>query len=78
MPTPTPQEMAAFREAFQRFDTDGNQALDADELAAMMRALGADLDASALATMMREADVDRDGRISFEEFVDAMAASAGR
>ena len=61
----------ALRRAFDVFDRDGNGAIDRHELQTMMaklRLLPTD-DPAALDRMFVLADVNKDGRITFDEFV---------
>eukprot|EP00937_MAST-01D_sp_MAST-1D-sp2_P000319 g319.t1 len=62
------------REAFSLFDKDGDGAIDACELGAVMRALGEKLTQAELQEMIDRADEDGNGTIDYVEFVTAMAS----
>ncbi|GAB2220950.1 hypothetical protein Droror1_Dr00012110 [Drosera rotundifolia] len=61
---------------FRMFDRDGNGYITAAELAHSMARLGHALTVEELTGMMKEADMDGDGRISFQEFSQAITAAA--
>lgn len=58
-------------EAFQAFDSDSDGLVTAPELRGLLASLGLNADAD---DMLARADVDRDGKLSAEEFLDAMNA----
>ncbi|WOL09530.1 putative calcium-binding protein CML18 [Canna indica] len=64
------------RQLFELFDRDGNGYITAAELAHSMAKLGHALTASELTGMIKEADHDGDGRISFQEFSQAITSAA--
>merc|ERR1712037_177418 len=56
------------QEAFTIFDSDGNGEIDIAELGTMMRRLGQELETDQIKEMIKAADLDRDGKISWDEF----------
>ncbi|KAG4109376.1 hypothetical protein ERO13_1Z049405v2 [Gossypium hirsutum] len=58
------------------FDRDGNGFITAAELAQTMAKLGHALTVEELTGMIKEADADGDGRISFDEFSQAITSAA--
>jgi len=58
----------ALREAFARFDRDGNGSIDRSELRLVLERLQLSGDEAAVDAMMAAADTDGDGAISFDEF----------
>ncbi|EKM51108.1 uncharacterized protein PHACADRAFT_263081 [Phanerochaete carnosa HHB-10118-sp] len=60
------------KEAFKVFDSDGDDYISPEELRRVMTSLGEKLSDMEVAEMIREADADRDGKISYQEFKDAM------
>ncbi|XP_073111636.1 LOW QUALITY PROTEIN: probable calcium-binding protein CML18 [Elaeis guineensis] len=64
------------RQLFKMFDRDGNGFITAAELAHSMAKLGHALTAKELTGMIKEADTDGDGRISFQEFSQAITSAA--
>ena len=54
------------REAFRKFDRDGNGCITADELREVMTNLGERLSEGEIDEMIREADCDGDGQINYE------------
>jgi len=56
------------KEAFTIFDSDGNGEIDIAELGTMMRKLGQELETDQIKEMIKAADLDRDGKISWDEF----------
>ncbi|XP_021866225.2 calcium-dependent protein kinase 10 isoform X1 [Spinacia oleracea] len=63
-----------FHRAFMYFDKDGSGYIDLDELRDALSDESAETDADVLTEIMREVDTDKDGRISYEEFVAMMKA----
>ncbi|KAJ8423172.1 hypothetical protein Cgig2_020971 [Carnegiea gigantea] len=61
-----------FHRAFMYFDTDGNGYIQLDELRDALIDESGETDADVLNEIMREVDTDKDGRISYEEFVAMM------
>ena len=65
-------EILAFYEAFQLFDTDSSDSISVSELKSVLKALGKDLNNEQVRTMMDSCDKDGNGEISFKEFLDLM------
>ncbi|XP_019154468.1 PREDICTED: calcium-dependent protein kinase 10-like isoform X1 [Ipomoea nil] len=61
-----------FHRAFLFFDKDGNGYIDLDELREALADESGECDISVLNEIMREVDSDKDGQISYEEFVAMM------
>ncbi|XP_028231432.1 calcium-dependent protein kinase 10-like isoform X2 [Glycine soja] len=61
-----------FRKAFMYFDKDGSGYIELGELEKALTDESGDTDTAVLNDIMREVDTDRDGRISYEEFVAMM------
>ncbi|KAJ2878380.1 hypothetical protein IWW38_006335, partial [Coemansia aciculifera] len=64
------KQLEEFKVAFKLFGKDGT--ITEDELALAMAKFGENLEATELKVMFAEADTDKDGRISYEEFVAMM------
>nr|GMC60431.1 calcium-dependent protein kinase 10-like [Ipomoea batatas] len=60
------------RRAFMFFDKDGSGYIDIDELREALADESGDCDINVVNEIMREVDTDKDGQISFEEFVAMM------
>mmetsp|Transcript_3328 Transcript_3328/g.5176 ORF Transcript_3328/g.5176 Transcript_3328/m.5176 type:complete len:152 (+) Transcript_3328:77-532(+) len=60
------------REAFEFFDKDKNKTISPDELASIMRGLGANLSEQEIDLLVKEADKNGDGSIDVQEFIDLM------
>ena len=58
---------------FSIFDKDKNGIIDIKEMGVVMRALGQNPSKQELRDIMREFDENKDGVISFDEFLDLMA-----
>ena len=58
---------------FSIFDKDKNGIIDIKEMGVVMRALGQNPTRQELRDIMREFDENKDGVISFDEFLDLMA-----
>merc|ERR1711997_223493 len=56
------------KEALTIFDSDGNGEIDIGELDKMMKKLGQELEIDQIKEMIKTADLDRDGKISWDEF----------
>ena len=69
----TEEQVHEFREVFEMFDNDGEGAIDAQELATVMRALGQNPTQAELEEMVKRVDSDGSGQIEFEEFLQLMA-----
>ncbi|KAK6924939.1 Protein kinase domain [Dillenia turbinata] len=61
-----------FRQAFMFFDQDGSGYIELDELRVALADESGEIEADVLNDIMREVDNDKDGRISYEEFVSMM------
>ncbi|KAA8542373.1 hypothetical protein F0562_023491 [Nyssa sinensis] len=61
-----------FRRAFMFFDKDGSGYIELDELREALADDSGNTDADVLNDIMREVDADKDGQISYEEFVAMM------
>ncbi|KAG5019782.1 hypothetical protein AAZX31_06G180600 [Glycine max] len=61
-----------FHKAFKFFDKDGNGYIELRELEEALADESGETDADVLNDIMREVDTDKDGRISYEEFVAMM------
>ncbi|XP_042496557.1 calcium-dependent protein kinase 10-like [Macadamia integrifolia] len=61
-----------FRRAFMFFDRDGSGYIEMDELRETMKDDSGEVDDEILNDIIREVDTDKDGRISYEEFVAMM------
>ena len=61
-----------FREVFNVFDMDGSGFISARELKQVMVDFGDNPTDGEVEKLMRHADTDRDGQVSFEEFVTMM------
>lgn len=66
----SPEQVAEFKEAFSKFDKDGNGSINTQELGAVMQALGKDLSEAELKEFISKVDTDADGVISFPEFLE--------
>ncbi|KAK6947392.1 EF-hand domain [Dillenia turbinata] len=71
-----PYSEEQLRQLFRMFDRDGNGYITAAELAHSMAKIGHALTAEELTGMIKEADTDGDGRISFDEFANAITTAA--
>ncbi|KAK4457974.1 hypothetical protein QBC42DRAFT_211435 [Cladorrhinum samala] len=69
----TPDEIAQYREVFEIFDKDGTGDITAAELGQVMKELGLNPSAEELQDIVNEADLNKDGVISFEEFLSLMS-----
>ncbi len=57
------------RAAFDRFDLNGDGALDAHEIKTVMAEIGTPITDLEVAEMVAKADISGDGRIQFQEFL---------
>lgn len=64
-----PREERELREVFSVFDKNGDGMISVDDLVVVMQSLGQKLSEADAQEMIREGDVDRDGLISFHEFI---------
>ncbi|XP_028754704.1 probable calcium-binding protein CML17 [Neltuma alba] len=76
LPAKSPYTEEQLKQLFSMFDRDGNGFITAAELAHSMAKLGHALTAEELTGMIKEADSDGDGRISFQEFSQAISSAA--
>eukprot|EP00746_Dinoflagellata_sp_MGD_P163970 gnl/MRDRNA2_/MRDRNA2_92330_c0_seq1.p2 gnl/MRDRNA2_/MRDRNA2_92330_c0~~gnl/MRDRNA2_/MRDRNA2_92330_c0_seq1.p2 ORF type:complete len:214 (+),score=45.47 gnl/MRDRNA2_/MRDRNA2_92330_c0_seq1:89-730(+) len=60
--------------AFKTYDVDGDGFISADELKDVMTALGEKVSKEEVERMIAEVDFDKDGKVSFEEFVKMIGA----
>ncbi|KXX73933.1 Calmodulin [Madurella mycetomatis] len=67
------EEIAEFKEVFNAFDTDGTGDITASELGQVMRKLGLNPSNEELDDLVNEADLNKDGVISFDEFLALMS-----
>ena len=68
----TPSEINQFKAEFQVFDLNGDGEVDADELSVIMEKIGEKVSKVKLDEMIAEVDDDKNGTISFGEFVKMM------
>ena len=67
-----PEKKEELREAFKTFDADGDGCTTRSELRKVMIKFGQNLTDQELDAVMLEVDKNRDGVISFSEFIEAM------
>jgi Ca2+-binding EF-hand superfamily protein len=60
------------QEAFSIFDKNGDGALSAEEIGALLEALGTSFDLEQIRTAMMKIDEDGNGEIDFQEFLEMM------
>lgn len=65
----TEAHVAAIRQIFQQFDTDGSGSIEPRELSNLCAALGDPLTKRELGEAFDHIDVDDNGRIGFNEFI---------
>ncbi|KAK2071519.1 hypothetical protein P8C59_005935 [Phyllachora maydis] len=70
------EELTAYRDVFALFDKDKSGDITAEELGTVMRSLGINASASELQDMVNEVDTDKNGKISFDEFLALMSIKA--
>jgi Ca2+-binding EF-hand superfamily protein len=63
------EDYEEMEKVFAKFDKDGNGSITADELGDAMRWLMKDFSKGELQDMVREVDLDKDGRITLNEFL---------
>ncbi|XP_078429759.1 putative calcium-binding protein CML13 [Wolffia australiana] len=73
----TAQKRQEIREAFDLFDTDGSDTIDARELNVAMRALGFEMTDEQIRQMIADVDKDGSGTIDYDEFEHMMTAKIG-
>ncbi|XP_036764090.2 calmodulin-like [Manis pentadactyla] len=66
------EQVAELKEAFSKFDKDGDGSINTQELGAVMQALGKNLSEAELKEIISKVDTDADGVISFPEFLEEM------
>lgn len=66
-------DTSKYSAAFELVDADNDGRISADELKAMMSALGEEVTEERAAEMVRHVDTDGDGTISLEEFAAFMS-----
>ncbi|KAK4184086.1 hypothetical protein QBC35DRAFT_442116 [Podospora australis] len=69
----TPDQIAQYKDVFEIFDKDGTGDITAQELGDVMRELGLNPSKEELEDIVNEADLNKDGVISFEEFLALMS-----
>lgn len=71
-PDLTEEQKQEIKEAFDLFDTDGSESIDAKELKVAMRALGFEPKKEEIKKMISDIDKDGTGTINFSEFLGMM------
>ncbi|KAL2130343.1 hypothetical protein VTI74DRAFT_6569 [Chaetomium olivicolor] len=66
-------QVAQYREVFEIFDKDGTGDITADELGQVMKELGLNPSDEELRDLINEVDLNKDGVISFDEFLALMS-----
>lgn len=66
-------QMKEYRDIFKLFDKDDNGSITKEELLGVMRSLGQFARVDELQDMLDEMDLNKDGTVSFDEFVDIMS-----
>jgi len=69
----TEKQISEFKEVFEIFDKDGTGDITAVELGEVMKELGLNPSPEELADIVNEADLNKDGVISFDEFLSLMS-----
>jgi plastin-1 len=67
----SPDKVAEFKDAFDLWNSNGDDHLDTTELTKALKDLGS-WDSKALENILQEVDANRDGQIDFEEFMWAL------
>jgi len=70
----TEEQKQEIKEAFDLFDTDGSEKIDAKELKVAMRALGFEPKKEEIKKMISDIDKDGSGTIDFNEFLEMMTS----
>jgi Ca2+-binding EF-hand superfamily protein len=70
----TEEQKQEIKEAFDLFDTDGSETIDAKELKVAMRALGFEPKKQEIRKMINDIDRDGSGTIDFQEFLGMMTS----
>ena len=73
----TNEQIEAFQECFNTFDTDGSGSIDVDELGEVFSSFGHDYSPEEIQAMINEVDADQSGEIEFEEFLLLMMSNFG-
>lgn len=68
----TEEQKQEIKEAFDLFDTDGSEKIDAKELKVAMRALGFEPKKEEIKKLIADIDKDGSGQIDFSEFLEMM------
>ncbi|KAK4107130.1 EF-hand [Canariomyces notabilis] len=71
------EQVRQFKEVFDVFDKDNTGDITASELGKVMRELGLNPSDEELKDLINEADLNKDGVISFEEFLALMSKDVG-
>jgi hypothetical protein len=69
---PSSYDLDTYRIVFELFDRDGNGYIEADDLAVISSKLGRD--PQEVFAIIRQFDENRDDKVSFQEFVNAMCS----
>ena len=67
------EQIEEFKEAFAMFDVDGDEAIDINELGALMESMGYSISKQELAQHIKAVDADGNGTLDFSEFLTLMA-----
>lgn len=73
----TPEQMKEIEDNFKHFDKDGSKFLDRREFRQCLQSLGQDASPKAVDTALAVYDKDKNGKISFDEFIDFMKKRLG-
>merc|ERR1719248_215876 len=73
----TDDQLARFKEVFDRFDEDGSGNVSSQEVSKIMESLGYEVSTEVLDAVMKEIDFDGSGEISYDEFCSLMAKMLG-
>ena len=68
----TQEQVRAFKEAFDLFDSNGGGTIDAEELKATLDSVGIEIEQEDIEDVMMKLDEDGNGEIDFEEFLNLM------
>ncbi|GMI44563.1 hypothetical protein TrCOL_g2357 [Triparma columacea] len=71
------EQVAEFKEEFNKFDENGDGTITTDELAVVMKNLGQNPTEQQLKDMVEEVDIDKNGTIEFGEFIMMMTKLIG-
>lgn len=63
------QQIEEIKEAFESIDTDNSGYLEINELLSAVNSLGLDNNANEINRIMTSLDLNKDGKISFDEFI---------